>query len=223
MYTILYKKKIVVMDFASVTRGSKRVKNVSKGVSGVTKGWSRLDVSITPTGTISERRSEETSETVRSIYDQLDFLEEASERVYAALQYFDEKDTDFFKYCEEKFVADTSACRFVSASEWAWFDSEVPPEVESPRDDSTMTFEELEELDTCENLYVECEVCGENDGGSSKCGCVHVVRLCTFTSFDGAPGSFLVPRSVKNVPVESLQWEKPTASEICSGNVISVK
>ena len=157
---------------------------------------------------------EEKKESVRAIYEQLDFCEEATNRVDGALQYLEKNDTDFFTYCEKKFSEDTSAARFVSCSEWDWFDAEVPPEVVSlPDYETQLTLEELEEGDTSDNIYAECEVCGENDGGSSKCDCIHVVRLCTFTTFDGAPGSVLMPRSISNVPVDCLVW-LPSVPEV---------
>jgi len=205
------------MDFASVTREPKVPKKSTKTSPKATKCWTRLDVAITPTGTIKERRMEETKESVRAIYEQLDFCDEAKKRVDGALEYLEKTDTDFFTHCEKKFSEDTSTARFVSCSEWAWFDAEAPPEAVSiPDYERTLSPEEFEECETSDNIYAECDVCGENDGGASKCGCIHVVMVCTFITFDGAPGSFLVPRSVPNVPVEILEW-LPSVGDVCSG------
>ena len=200
------------MDFASVTKKNPKTKKQRK-VS--PKAWCRLNVAVNPTGTISERRSESSAKMTRSIYQQLDFSKEASDRVDDALRFFDAIDTDFFAECEAKFALDVGSGKFVNDTEWAWFDSVVPAEGGSKVRDDTWNLdpEDCRYGDDLNDWYVECDVCGVNDYGRSNCGCFHVVTPCTFTMFRTIDGA-VVPRRLDNVPVLSLFPNPPTGSEM---------
>jgi hypothetical protein len=201
------------MDFAAITKKNTPTTQKQRTVS--PKAWTPLNVAIMPTGTIEQRRVDSEAKTTRDIYQQLDFSTEATTRVDEAIQHYDAIDTEFFAKCEAKFASDVGSGRVVDDTEWVWFDSVVPSERVSTKLPTTRDLSPSERApgESHEDWYLNCDVCGANDYGRYNCGCFHVIKPCTFTQFVLMNGA-VVPRQVKNVPVESLCFVRPPADEM---------
>jgi hypothetical protein len=84
---------------------------------------------------------------------------------------------------------------------------------ENPEKHELTDQEEQFEFYNAKNWYVECDVCGNNDFGIKKCGCIEYIQKCSFTEFrreehqttmENGLNIWMRPWIINDVPIKVL-------------------
>jgi hypothetical protein len=125
-----------------------------------------MNVDIQPTGTIEYRQTQQGTNGNKSIYQQMDFTDEGNIRL-----------TDMWfedQLQEEQLQKELSEVE----AECAVASNKITPQETTT--DQTMETAYINPS----GWYAECDVCYENDAGTSQCNCRQYIHNCSFTSFE---------------------------------------